>query len=83
MERRFLNAISLVQKYGKPDLFISITCNPKWLEIQDQLEKYEKAENRPDLIARVFHSILKELSDQIMNKDIFRKVAAKIQVDEF
>jgi len=64
-------------------LFITITCNPKWLEIQDELQKYEKDEKRPDLIARVFYSKIKELSDQIINKHIFGQVAAKIQFVEF
>ena len=60
-----------------------ITCNPKWPEIQDEFQKYEKAENRLDLIPRVFDYKLKELSNQIMNKHIFGQVAAKIQVVEF
>jgi len=49
MKRRFLNALTLVQKYGKPDLFITMTCNPNWPEIKNNLVKGEHAENRPDL----------------------------------
>jgi len=83
MKHRLFIAISLVQKYSKSYLFITITCNPKWPEIQSELQKYEKAENNLDLIARVFHSKLNELSNQIMSRHIFRKVVAKIQVVEF
>ena len=42
MKHRFLNAISLVQKYRKLDLFITVTCNPKWPEIQDGSKNMRK-----------------------------------------
>ncbi|XP_073285185.1 uncharacterized protein [Primulina huaijiensis] len=37
MRRRYLDAIALVQKFGKPDLFITMTCNPDWKEIRENL----------------------------------------------
>ncbi|XP_019184363.1 PREDICTED: ATP-dependent DNA helicase PIF1-like [Ipomoea nil] len=38
-----------------PNLFITFTCNPKWPEIQRFLEKRNlKAEDRPDIVCRVF-----------------------------
>ncbi len=30
MFSRYLDAMALVRAYGKPDLFITVTCNPKW-----------------------------------------------------
>ncbi|XP_021761053.1 uncharacterized protein LOC110725888 isoform X2 [Chenopodium quinoa] len=54
MQRRYLNAIAFVQRFGKPDLFITMTCNPNWPEIKAELAHGEKAQNRPDLLARVF-----------------------------
>ncbi|KAK9733325.1 hypothetical protein RND81_04G060000 [Saponaria officinalis] len=42
MKKRYLNAMSLVQKYGKPDLFIIMTCNSSAeipLEAEVQLRK--------------------------------------------
>ena len=38
MHCRYLDNIALVQQFGKPDLFIAMTCNPKWKEIQDELK---------------------------------------------
>ena len=29
----YQDSMSIVRKYGKPDLFITFTCNPKWEEI--------------------------------------------------
>ena len=34
MRRRYLDAMTLVQRYGKPDIFLTMTCNPMWKEIQ-------------------------------------------------
>ena len=47
------NALVLVNKYGKPTLFITLTCNPFWKEIQDSLLHNQKYYDRPDVSARV------------------------------
>jgi len=36
-------------RIGKPDLFITMTCNPKWPEIQTLLFPRQKAKDRPDI----------------------------------
>lgn len=41
MRRRYLDAMALVQKYGKPDIFLTMTCNPMCPEIQENL-KYKE-----------------------------------------
>ncbi|KAK9105322.1 hypothetical protein Scep_022166 [Stephania cephalantha] len=33
MYNRYQDAMAIVRRYGKPDLFITITCNTNWLEI--------------------------------------------------
>jgi S-adenosylmethionine:tRNA-ribosyltransferase-isomerase (queuine synthetase) len=33
IEQGYQNAITLVEKFSKPDLFITFTTNPKWPEI--------------------------------------------------
>lgn len=83
MRRRYLDAISLVQKFGKPDLFITMTCNPDWKEIKDYLKDGQVAQDRPDLTARVFRAKLKDLKYQLFKKHIFGKVAAHVHVIEF
>ena len=30
MRRRYVDAMALVQKFGRPDLFITMTCNTQW-----------------------------------------------------
>ncbi|XP_027088739.1 uncharacterized protein [Coffea arabica] len=83
MRRRYLDAMSLVQKYGKPDIFLTMTCNPAWKEIQDNLKDHEKPQDRPDLLARVFRAKFELLKSEILNKQIFGEVAAYVYVIEF
>ena len=54
MLSRFQDAMAVIREKGKPSLFITMTCNPNWKEIQDQLLEGQKPEDRPDLEARVF-----------------------------
>ncbi|KAK9750512.1 hypothetical protein RND81_02G202000 [Saponaria officinalis] len=83
MKRRYLNAMALVQRYGKPDFFITITCNAQWPEIQNELACGEEAQNRPDLVARVFRAKLLALKKMIVEQKIFGEVAAFVYVVEF
>ncbi|GBN68334.1 hypothetical protein AVEN_252199-1 [Araneus ventricosus] len=53
MQRNFQDAMSKVRDFGKPDLFLTFTCNPKWNEIKENLFPRQKPHDRPDSIARV------------------------------
>lgn len=35
--QRYQDAMSLVQNFNNPDLFITMTCNPNWEEIKSGL----------------------------------------------
>ena len=52
---RFQDAMSIVREYGKPDLFITMTCNPKWPEIQEAMKMFPHMTSYdcPDIICRV------------------------------
>jgi len=49
MKRRYMDAMALVQKYGKPNFFLTVTCNPHWEEIIRELEPGQTAQDRPDI----------------------------------
>ncbi|XP_075099375.1 uncharacterized protein LOC107802678 [Nicotiana tabacum] len=83
MCRRYMDVISLVQQFGKPDLFITMTCNPSWPEIKEHLLPTDEAQNRPDLISRVFKVKIEELKTDILKRNIFGKVAAFMYTIEF
>ncbi|XP_059308268.1 uncharacterized protein LOC132059626 isoform X1 [Lycium ferocissimum] len=78
-----MDAIALVQHFGKPDLFLTMTCNPAWPEIKEHLLSTDEAQNRPDLISRVFRAKIAELKTDISKRNIFGKVAAYMYTIEF
>ena len=59
MHHNYQDAMAMISKYGKPDLFLTFTCNPKWAEITKNLRPGEKTFERPDLVSRVFNMKLK------------------------
>jgi len=61
MYQLYQDAMAIVSCYGKPDLFVTFTCNPKWPEITRELLSNQTAVDRPDLTARVFHMKLQNL----------------------
>ncbi|XP_057247517.1 uncharacterized protein LOC130589903 [Beta vulgaris subsp. vulgaris] len=75
--------MSLVQPYGKPDLFITMTCNVNWPEIKNELAVGEETQNRPDLVAKIFCAKLLALKKHIMEKQVFGDVAAIVYIVEF
>uniref|UniRef100_UPI00358F6195 uncharacterized protein n=1 Tax=Myxine glutinosa TaxID=7769 RepID=UPI00358F6195 len=83
MQQNYPHAMVIARKFGKRDLFITFTCNPKWTEIQGNIGQHQRAEGRPDLVACVFHLKLKELIDDITKKHVLGKVSAFLYVVEY
>ncbi|XP_022218465.2 uncharacterized protein LOC111071439 [Drosophila obscura] len=69
------DAMSYVRRYGRPDLFITFTCNPQWEEISELLFVGQTSKDRHDILARVFRILkLKSLMDLIVNRGAFGSV---------
>uniref|UniRef100_A0A453JKG8 ATP-dependent DNA helicase n=1 Tax=Aegilops tauschii subsp. strangulata TaxID=200361 RepID=A0A453JKG8_AEGTS len=83
MRRRYMDAMALVRRYGKPDIFLTMTCNPNWDEIRQELYPGQTPQDRPDLVVRVFRAKLEELKNKLLKKDILGKVRAYVYVVEF
>ena len=83
MYQLYQDAMTIVSHFGKPDLFITFTCNPKWPEITKELLPHHTAADRPDLTARVFHIKLQELLKDLITNQWFGKVMAYVYVVEF
>uniref|UniRef100_A0A0D3E4S6 ATP-dependent DNA helicase n=1 Tax=Brassica oleracea var. oleracea TaxID=109376 RepID=A0A0D3E4S6_BRAOL len=51
MVENYRDAMAICRWYGNPDLFITITANPKWEEVNDHIRKAgnENANDRPDI----------------------------------
>lgn len=71
MQEYTQDAMSYVRAYGRPDLFITFTCNPMWPEINSALLPGQKPIHRHDIIARVFKQKLKSFMDFITKSHVF------------
>src|SRR5512138_351968 len=83
MRKQYLDAMSIVREFGKPTLFMTMTCNPEWPEIQEALYEHQKADARPDLVSRVFHCKFQECMNDIVKKEVFGKVLSYVASIEF
>ena len=61
MRRRHMDAMALVWKFGKRDIFLTMKCNPNWDEIKNELYPGQTSQDHPDLVVRVFRAKLEEL----------------------
>jgi hypothetical protein len=61
LHERQQDAITYVRLFGRPNLFITTTTNPKWPEILNNTFPKQSATDRPDIVVRVFHEKLKKL----------------------
>jgi flagellar biosynthesis GTPase FlhF len=83
MLEKFQDAMAMVANLGKPDLFITFTCNPNWPEIKNNLLFKQPSSDRPELIARVFNEKLKLFKDDLLQKNVLGNVIGFIDVIEF
>uniref|UniRef100_A0A453GWK1 Helitron helicase-like domain-containing protein n=1 Tax=Aegilops tauschii subsp. strangulata TaxID=200361 RepID=A0A453GWK1_AEGTS len=83
MQRRLLDAMAIVQRWGKPDYFITMTCNPYWEEITHNLMPGQLPQDRPDLVARVYKAKQRDMMDLLTKGKHFGEVTAYVHVTDF
>ncbi|XP_030850990.1 uncharacterized protein LOC754317 [Strongylocentrotus purpuratus] len=83
MQQNYQDAMAIVAKYGKPDLFLTFTCNPKWDEIKENLLPGQTSSDRPDIVARVFKQKLNNLLADLRQHHVLGRPIAWIYVIEF
>ena len=82
-DQKYRDAMAIVAKYVKPDLFITFTCNARWKEITDELLPGQTAADRPELCARIFHAKLGLLMEDLTKKHVLGRVTAWMHTIEF
>ena len=83
MHERTQDAMTYVRNYGRPDLFITFTCNPLWPEITDSLMVAQKSHDRHDIIARVFRQKVIKLMDLLTKGIAFGKTLCHMYTIEW
>ena len=61
MYSHYLDALAIAREFRKFTLFITMTGNPKWPVVQENLFQGQKAFDRPDIMNRVFNKMMQEL----------------------
>jgi len=89
MYQLFQNSMAICRHCRKPDLFLTMTTNPKWPEITDALlkdatpeGKRQEASDRPDIVARVFVQKMQSLLKDVRN-GLYGKVTGMVYTIEF
>ena len=83
MKQCLQDSLALACYHQHINLFITVMCNPNWLEITRKLLLGQTAADWPDLCARVFHMKKKVIIEEIYKKGIFGKAVAYVYTIEF
>ena len=83
MVQKYQDSMAIAAKFGKPDLFITMTCNPNWEEIRENLQPGETALDRPTLVSTVFNLKVKALIEYLKTSKCFGEILAYICSTEF
>ena len=94
MNQLFNDSMAICRAFHKPDIFLTMTANPNWPEIQDALLESDppepgsnaprwkqKASDRPDIVAHVFEQKRRAVLKEIKS-GIFGKTVADIHTIE-
>lgn len=81
----YQDCMAIVRCMGKPDLFITFTCNPAWPEITSSLLPFgnQTPADRPDLVSRVFRMKLDMLMEDLTKNKIFGEVKGLVLLSSF
>ena len=75
MEQLYFDGMAICGHLGFPDLFLTMTCNPTWPEIQRKVTQSNLTPNNcPDIITRVFKIKLNQLMNDLKHGNIFGNI---------
>lgn len=77
MEKGFRQLNAYIQHFGEPSLFLTVTSNPRWEQIQECLNYPENTyDDASDLLMRVWIDVKDRILDDVMSRGIFGKCVA-------
>jgi hypothetical protein len=83
MVQVYQDGMAMVREFGRPDLFVTFTCNPAWTEIKELLLDHQGANYDPVTVTRIFKQKLLALLDVVIKDKVFGIVAAHVLTIEF
>ncbi|WOH01414.1 hypothetical protein DCAR_0520798 [Daucus carota subsp. sativus] len=81
MSQYFKDLLALCRSIGHPSLFLTMTTNTKWPEIQEMMKNLPgvNVADAPDVVARVFKLKLDQLMELIKKKHFFGRLMHVIE----
>jgi hypothetical protein len=79
----FMDAVTIANTLGPFDLFMTFTCNLHWPEIVRELHPGQTAQDRPDLVKRVFDLRLGELKKDLLERHVLGRIVAHVIAEEY
>lgn len=83
MHESYQDAMAIARHLGAPQLFITMTANPNWPEIKNELLDGQHVSDRPDLAVRVFEMKRRALLDDITKNHVLGRCTAHVHTIEF
>ncbi|RZC28638.1 hypothetical protein D0Y65_000557 [Glycine soja] len=84
MEQLYFDGMAICGHLGFPDLFLTMTCNPTWSEIQRKVTQSNLTPNNClDIITRVFKIKLNQLMNDLKHGNIFGNIIGYIYTIEW
>lgn len=83
MSEIFQDSIAITRFNKHPDVFLTMTANPKWLEVTEALKPNQDHTQRADLIARIFDLKRKALMREIYDTGVLGRAVAHVYTVEF
>jgi hypothetical protein len=80
MNQFYQDSMAFIRKFGKHDLFITMTCNPNWPKILHELRRGEETNDRPNLTSKVFSMKLNALLKDLLQNGVLGTAVADIHV---
>jgi hypothetical protein len=81
MYKHYLDALAICREFRKFDLFITITCNPKWDSVRKNLLPGQQPQDRPDIMNRIFNEVVRSLLGDL-KKGCFGPLKARLHTIE-
>ena len=75
--------LTSVRYYGRPDLFITFTRNPKWPQIKQDLFPNQQPKDRHAILARVFRQKMLKTMQLLTKHNIFGKTRCNMYTIEW
>ena len=80
LRQKMYDIISISNMFRHPDIFLILTCNSKWPEIQNAHLPDQRADDRPDLCDRVFCMKMKVLMQYLRASQVFDEIISEVTV---